>query len=316
MPFYNDAEGGTHLTAVTPANSGGASGDAFSTVSLGASTAIEFSNVQESHGALSYRNITSGTSLQYLEFLPTPANSFAIRFYLYLTGAPTSANGLMRVLTAGGGTTLAHLVFKNNMIELQNGTGGVLWTSGTTALPTAQWLRCEIGMTSGTGTGTYKMDWYLLDSTTPITNLSVDLAGQTFGTFQIGRIRLGRTYATGSVADFYIDSIGYEESTTTYIGPHVEVDPDAPMFGTLTQVEGKFIDLTGVTFAVGPGTFSVSPTTGVIETDDGMFLPPGTYTITANDTGNSTSTDQLVVVAAGGTSAVSEMVVWDGAAWV
>src|SRR5690606_17680479 len=106
---------------------------------------------------------------------------------LYLTGAPTSSNGVMRVMTAGGGTTLAHLLFSHEHVILQKGTGGELWNSGTTVLPTGEWLRCEVAMTSGTGTATFKMDWYSGDSLSPIADLSTDLAGLSLGTFQIGR---------------------------------------------------------------------------------------------------------------------------------
>jgi hypothetical protein len=65
--------------------------------------------------------------------------------------------------------------------------------------------------------------------------------------------------------------------------------------------------------------FSASPSTGVVDTATGLFLPAPTdgstttYTVTATDTGNG-ATDTASVDVATQTSGL-ETVVWTGAAW-
>lgn len=60
----NTAEGGTDGVTVTPANSGGASGDAFNVVSIGPDGELTFEDAHPAHGALGYRYNVTGAGAQ------------------------------------------------------------------------------------------------------------------------------------------------------------------------------------------------------------------------------------------------------------
>ena len=316
----NNAEGGSNGTSATAGNTGGASGDAFAAVSLSGASTCTFSGEQAAHGAMSYKMGTNGTDVQYLEWLPTTASSAAARVYFYFPSLPTSANGVVRVLTAGGGTTLMHLLVTNMQVEIQNTAAAKVWDSAGVTVPVGQWLRCEFSIPNGnTATGTMRMDWYAADSTTPIAGLSANITAQNFGTANIGRMRVGRTAAYGTLASFYVDDIGYQDGSTTYLGPALTgVAPTFP--AELPQDSYAQVDLSGVTFDVGPGSFTVSPSTGVLITGTDAYLPtPATgstvYTITATDTGNSKTATKTVAVNAPSGGDHVEMVVYDGSTW-
>jgi len=225
----NSAEGGTATVACTGGvggNTGGGSGRYFDTVSVAGSAGITFSNEQAKAGSLSYKMVTNATDAHYLEWIPTAASAFAARLYLYLPSLPSAGNGFFRIRTAGGGTTLLYVVITNARVEIQNTAGTMIWNSGSTTVPTGQWVRLEIKATNGnTSTGTCDMSWYVGDSNTPISGLTATLTGQNFGTSNFGRMQVGRIGAFGSWASFYLDGLAYNDGATTFIGPDANVLP-------------------------------------------------------------------------------------------
>lgn len=308
--IQNNAEGGTNTTGVTAGNSGGTSGTAFAAVSLAGSSSCTFSNEQAMHGSLSYKMGTSGTDNQYVEWLPTASASAAFRTYVYLPSLPTAGNGFIRLLTAGGGTTLAHVLITNGNVQVQNAAGATVATTSI-APSTGQWLRCEGSISNGnTSTGTFNMDWYVGDGGTPISGLTVALTGQNFGTANIGRIRFGRTASFGTWASFYLDSLGYRDSSTTYIGAPVNIPPTVDA-GSHQNVAAGTVNLSG-TATDGDGTIASvawtyvsatstgSPTISNDTTLSASFTAgsaPQLYTVqlAATDDGGSTVTDTLEV---------------------
>jgi hypothetical protein len=61
-PLRNTFEGGTDGTTITQANSGGASGDAWSTAPIiGTGVTLTYSSLQAAHGALSMRIVQPAT---------------------------------------------------------------------------------------------------------------------------------------------------------------------------------------------------------------------------------------------------------------
>lgn len=156
LPLANGAEGGSDTTAVTAGNSGGASGDAFTTITKGASTQINFSATQEANGALSYQVVEPATTAAvYMEWgaavVGGPHVTLYGRFYIYLPAAPATAMYCMRLLS--GATSGAGLRI--------NTTRGLQWANGTTAVGTASsgaglitlntWTRVEWTVTLATG---------------------------------------------------------------------------------------------------------------------------------------------------------------------
>lgn len=239
----NTANGGTNATAATTANTGGTSGTAFTAVSIAGSSAINFSNEQASEGSLSYKFVTNATDAQYVEWLPTASASVAFRAYIYMPTLPTSGNGMIRILTAGGGTTLAHILVRNGGdYQIQDSPGTVVFTSSAN-IPAATWLRVEGSITNGVATtGTMKVDWYVGDSLTPISGLSANLTAQNFGTANIGRVRYGRTAAFGTWASFYMDALAFADGTTTYIGPQVNAAPTVTLTANQNVAAGATVN--------------------------------------------------------------------------
>lgn len=172
LPLANNAEGGSNGTGATTGNTGGGSGDAFTNVSLGASTSISFSSTQAANGSLSYAIVEPATTAAaYLEWgssvVGGPHVTLYGRFYIYLPAAPATAMYCMRLLS--GATSGAALRV--------NTTRGLQWANGTTAVGTASsgsglitlntWTRVEWTVTlttAATGSGTATL--YTGNSTT------------------------------------------------------------------------------------------------------------------------------------------------------
>lgn len=321
MPtLRNNSEGGANGAAVTTGNTGGSSGNAFDTVSILGSSAINFSTEQAMHGTRSLKIVTNATDAQYVEWLTTASASAAFRAYVYLPSLPTSANGLIQLRTAGGGTVLANILVTNGNVQVQN-SGGTTIATTTTTLPTGQWLRLEAAITNGNAsTGTFKMDWYVGDSTSAIAAQSVSLTGQNFGTSNIGRIRIGRTAAFGTFAAFYIDDIAFQDGTTTYLGPASNVAPTVSAGSTQSVAPGATVNLAATATDSDGSIASIAwtfdyPSSGAPALTGGTTLTPsftagaaGAFymlrvTVTDDGGATATATVEVRVPAAGNTEA-------------
>lgn len=167
MELNNSAEGGSNGTTVTAANSGGASGDAFNSV-VGTPT-ITFDNTQ-ALGALSYKVVASTTAQQVVWSFTAVPQLYG-RLYLYSSGAPSSATGLLR-FTVGGSQTARIRYNADGTLTLAD-NGNAAEVSTVAALPTNAWMRIEYQITFTPGTGTCDLRTYNdPNSTTPTENLS------------------------------------------------------------------------------------------------------------------------------------------------
>ena len=102
LPAYNTNEGGTNTTTITIGNSGGASGNAWNLVTIGASTTCTFSSTQK-------RDTLAMAILQPATYANTHVDwtGLAIaggvdvyrRFYLWLPALPTVTSTILRVKT-------------------------------------------------------------------------------------------------------------------------------------------------------------------------------------------------------------------------
>lgn len=217
----NSAEGGTNGTNVTTGNSGGVSGRGWDAVSAAGSSLIQYSSAFAAHGSMSIKIGTNGTDLEYIQWTPTNQTAGALRFYVYFPSMPTAGNSIMKLMNAGATNTLLQLIVTNTKVQLQDLSGSMKFDSVNVLPPTGQWLRVELKATTpSTTTGTLSMDWFVGDSTTPITGLSTGaLTGLNLGGSGIGQVFIGRTFAAGSFASFYVDDVAYNPGGTAYIGP-------------------------------------------------------------------------------------------------
>jgi hypothetical protein len=145
LPIANNAEGGTNTTTVTTANSGGTSGLAFNTVTIGSGATITFSNTQKAHGTLSYRlgmgATFANTRLIYTTTaLGTLTNVYG-RLNVFMTALPTATMALAQHMTGSrmgsvSVTTAGKLQWISQIATLAG-------SPMTTTVPLNQWFRIE-----------------------------------------------------------------------------------------------------------------------------------------------------------------------------
>lgn len=141
----NTLEGGTPGTAVSTANSGGASGDAFNSLS---GTTV-FDNAFAHQGALSLK-VSSNAGIALLagwDWLATAGYRQTVywRGYLYLTAYPTEQQSLMQVTHSVNNHSLK--LSTTGILTMGTGSGG---NAGTVPVALNQWVRLEGVEASGT----------------------------------------------------------------------------------------------------------------------------------------------------------------------
>lgn len=230
----NTFEGGTDGVAVSTANSGGASGNAFGEVS---GTAFTYSNVQAHLGSLSMRNVNpAGNAYAAFTGLGALTGSVYCRFYMHISAAPVTTHlyairvmddnfesmAFLRVLTGAAGGFITGTDWL---------VGGV--ANGSVPVATAQWVRIEFRIVYGTTTGEFEWRLYnTADSTTITDTASATGIATAAGTGTgLGDVRLG--FVNGVPAspftvyydDFAVDTAGWIGPAA--VGPTQAVLPDA-----------------------------------------------------------------------------------------
>ena len=243
----NSAEGGTNTTDVTTANSGGASGNAFNLVQIGAGANVKFSSTKTMHGALAYQIATRATAANTgilwsnASLLGTTLYS---RCYFNFDALPGVTNSRMQEwFDQSFGTAFAGwgIVTGTNFLRIYGPTNTTL-TTGTNAVAANTWYRAECKVTLGTpntaSNATIELRWYLGESTTAIETLgpSTFTAVGTITGICPGRFGCGAIANYPTSTDFiYYDTLA--ASDVDWIGPAVRTD-------------------TGSTGATPPGFFS------------------------------------------------------------
>lgn len=307
----NNAEGGTNGTAVTPGNSGGASGTAFLSVSPGASGSIAFSSAWAAHGTLSYL-FTPAAGAACSTVLPdaTAAPQFARRIYVRLTGYPSAETIFADVQTTGG-TTVARLhLTATGALKMVNAAGSAVATfTNVLALNTA--YRISIEGTVNATTGTFNADLYNLDSLT-----SIESKAQTnvnTGSTNVGRLALGKLTAAPSMAPFYIDDIAINTDDANEIGPvasNVAPTANAGPDQTVNAFDTVTLDSTGSTDSDGTIASRLwSQVSGPAVTLSSTTAAQPTFTAPANSAGASLVFGLTVTDDDGATSTQDNMAV-------
>lgn len=211
----NGLEGLTSGTTVTAANSGGTSGDAFTTVAPDSSTVVA-DNTFAAHGAISLKMATTTAMGPYVAYtITSSAANGSLRAYCYIEGYPTSNTNILRLYS--GSTIVGTLrINTTGKLGLLYGTG-TLGNTSTTTLPLNAWFRIEFQVTPGTGTAaTVQAMIYLTpDSTTPTETLTS--SGITVAT--AASVTQARYGVISSVANWtvWFDDLAFGDAG--YIGP-------------------------------------------------------------------------------------------------
>jgi hypothetical protein len=215
----NSFEGGTNTTTISAANSGGASGNAFDLVSIGAATPFTFDNTQAAHGSLSAKIAPTASSTTVAEWNTSVGTQteFWGRAYVYLTGNPASTWLFHRVQNAG--TNVARIALTTGrLIRLDGGSANTALFTAATALPLNAWCRIEwhILVSATVGQLDVRIFRTALDGTTADESSAL-AATQNLGAqatqYQFGGVQ-GSATPSGT---FWFDDVAI--STVGWIGP-------------------------------------------------------------------------------------------------
>lgn len=214
----NNAEGGSNGSAVTAANSGGASGTAWNAVILNGASTLTYSSAWAHDGALSYALITDATATAYLMWtgLASAKCAFRVNFELranfpttgeiWLARASGSAGQSFRVTGANTGGI--------NVLRLADADGSQIWQSSA-ALAVDTDYRLEV--LADPIAGSITIAYYAGNSTTALATTT--LTGQPLGGGNIENFYLGKYNGVDWTHTLRFDSIAFEQAATGLIGP-------------------------------------------------------------------------------------------------
>lgn len=212
----NNGDGGTDGAAVTIANSGGASGDAFDGVT-GAPTYASDAPLNGEAIKVAMGPTVTANYVTWSTKLGTISSTYG-RFYFRMSALPSSTLRIMRFLS--GSTVCCEFVLQSgtNKLGLKNTAG----TDAPTAVPAAgglsanTWYRVEFQISSfGTTTGAATWTVYAGNSTTPIGSASTSAAN--FGAASANSVRMGAVQGGDANASYWFD--GFNVNDTALPGP-------------------------------------------------------------------------------------------------
>ena len=213
----NTAEGGTAGVSVTPGNSGGGSGNAFTVLGKGSGASLLFATAAAAHGSLGYALHGSSGTATLMGWNGYSATSMAIRFY-YNPG-PALPNSVIRLadIRNASGTAARVELSASNQIFIQNAAGATL-TTFAHALQANTWYRIELTISISSSAATINAAYYPADSTTPVDPAYSTTTGNT-GTANITQVSIGSAANATWTGTSYFDDLAADAGSTVFIGP-------------------------------------------------------------------------------------------------
>lgn len=210
----NTSESGAVGATVTTGNSGGASGDSWDAVQIGANASVTYVETPVMVGKRGYRIATGATSVSaYLQWSTKitqrwpggiAANYGGV--YFIVTAIPGVDTTFIEFTDSAGTTNRGNLrVRSTGVLRLRNAANGTVAT-GTVALSLNTVYRVEYQV-DGAALGSYQVVLYLGNSLTPLETLSGSGA---FGGV-IGTIRYGYVSNVANAAAIYFDAINVND---------------------------------------------------------------------------------------------------------
>lgn len=286
-------------------------GDTLSNVS-GSAT---YTTSQFAHGASSL--VASASSAAWYT-IDTTTDRALIRGYGRISTA-ISSDTTLGIIYAGSNLKAAQLIINAaSRIRLQT-FGGTTSTSvnvatATDALPVNTWFRWEMWVSAGTSetNGQVRAAYYIGDSTTPVWDSGL-ITGNTAGT--LGVITQGRIALATNLG---IDDFGLKDGNDAVWGAWPASQGITANATTTSNL--VMIDARTSTGGSGVLTYSISPSSGVTEPTEGVFLVPQTgstqnFTVTATDGILTDTTTVTVTPASAPTQASMRHRTWTGSTW-
>lgn len=217
MARSNSFEGGSNGVTISAGNSGGASGDAVDSVSVGTGAVVAYSTAQAAHGSVSMTTSTGGTSsLGYVAYTLASGTSDICRAYCRFVSLPGAATQPILRYMNGLSQAMRVNVKTGGAIEIRDGANSVPTGGTTTSLISAgAWFRVEL--TAGIAAGTAVLRLYL----TPDSSVASDtltLSGVTFAATAT-ELRFGIGSAMANAVQVWYDDLAVEGAT--WHGPAV-----------------------------------------------------------------------------------------------
>ena len=222
--LLNSLEGVTPSgTTISNANSGGASGNALDTVSIGAGSVLASDSAHAAHGGLGLQCSSAAATFSFGYWgtsLGAGNPQVWFRIYLYVTAQPAANNRVVTFWNTTSAGTLCGAVLTNTAqkIIMQNSGSTTILTSANT-YPLNQWFRVEGFLLASATVGQLEFRLFNgLDDPT-ILETQTSTALQNTGA-SVGSIGWGISNSPASaVGPLWLDDFGV--STTGYLGPAV-----------------------------------------------------------------------------------------------
>jgi len=213
-PLANNYEGGTNGTAVSAANSGGASGNAFTSVD---GTLADY-HAAIARGSLSVRiaqTATPASSRMYWASLGNIAGSNVyFRAYLYVPANPATNLNWFEWRTSTPTRSAAVFIRTGGTLRItDDALASLVETTSTIALN--QWIRVEFRILPSTTAGEVELRLYNDPDSTTATDTKV-ATGLTTLAATVDALRFGHTSAPANFVN-YFDEVAV--STSGWIGP-------------------------------------------------------------------------------------------------
>lgn len=298
--FYNTFEGGAAGTNITTANSGGASGDAFSFIIVqGANAGTGSANAQyvsthpAKNGSLSLQ-FTLGASSSYVGWTESAsANRFVVEFPIYFPALPSAAVVLATIRHASGTMTEARLA-TTGRVQAYAQTSSVTGALSNVLSPnTLYWGQLAVTKETATGAGNGLVELRILNADRSVNFTSTATATLSTTPNNAAQYRIGGATSASGWTTLFVDDAQAGALASGW--PDELVFDDPP---TIDVTEGSYYvaDFTGSTEGSGGAiAFTIAYTSGennsagILEPINGLFLIPqtqavSTYTVTATDT--------------------------------
>lgn len=188
----NNLEGGTNTTAISAANSGGASGDAFDAVS---GTAPTFDNTHSHSGTYGVLFATAAaSSVNWTSATIGSITTLRGRFYMYPTATGSGTLVIARALRSG---TVVWKINYNAATKMALQINSAAGTVGTTVLGLNKWWRMEYEFVAAGVSSTSTLNIYDGDSTV-ITETITNSSGGAAADTTVDEMRYGPNVAYAS----------------------------------------------------------------------------------------------------------------------
>jgi hypothetical protein len=212
LPLENTFEGGTNTTAISAANSGGASGSAFDSL---VGTAPTFSTTHAAHGALGMTPSTAAQSMvQWVASFGTPTEIW-VRAYLFINANPSVNVPFIYVRDQTNANNICGIRLTTARVAGVTANGSTTVVAFTNVPPLSTWVRFELHCLISGGNATCDGQYFAtLDAPTAT---ETQTTTQTTAATSFGAIRFGANVA--NTGQLWLDDV--QVNGAGFPGPYV-----------------------------------------------------------------------------------------------